>query len=324
MNASQQSLISSLASAASASPLKRKDSELLPSLKSIPINASCSERTGPEFQISGICEPSGPDVWNFPLMSLRAECLANLQVLSDKCAVLLTNAGSGLKPSEWSAKYDRASQSLRTRQASLFSKEGEPGTELCVNWSRSGTICGGMYFPQPRLVQDISESGSCSSVPNPMAADGERGGRGDLLAITKGRPNKHTAWIPTVTAADGTRGPDFAKATRPGSGGDDLMTHLARVYLPTPTGRDWKDTPGMAQTAEDGRVRDDQLPRRIYAAESSQPNPERPRGGMRLTPEFLCWLMGYPPDWLKPLRDVPATQLCRKSSNPSPGQSIKC
>lgn len=72
----------------------------------------------------------------------------------------------------------------------------------------------------------------------------------------------------------------------------------------------------MARTAQDGRNRDDQLPRRIYADVS-----QKPTGGMRLTPEFLSWLMGYPPDWLKPLRDVPATQLSRKSSNPSPKPS---
>jgi hypothetical protein len=59
--------------------------------------------------------------------------------------------------------------------------------------------------------------------------------------------------------------------------------------------------------------------RQTFAADATKPT-----GGMRLTPEFLCWLMGYPPDWLKPLRAVPATQLCRKSSNPSPGPSGGC
>ena len=108
----------------------------------------------------------------------------------------------------------------------------------------------------------------------------------------------------------------------------------------------------MARTATDGRERDDQLPRRIYGemlptpkansnqacsmsvhTESKGTSFDCPSlhtkvrqtfeaesvtsetanlGGMRLTPEFLCWLMGYPPDWLKPLRDVPGTQSSRK------------
>lgn len=249
------------------------------------------------------------------LMCLQAACLASLHQLSDKCAELLTSVGCGPKSSDWWARFDPGSASLRTRQASLFSKAGEPGTELCQDWSRAGMIVGGMYFPQPRLVQGISENDSYSPLPTATAADGERGGRGDILAIAKGRPNKHCSWLPTPVGADGTRGPDLAKANRKGSGADDLVTHLAKM-LPTPTGRDYKDTPGMSRTATDGRERDDQLPRRICGDESTPKT-----GGMRLTPEFLCWLMGYPPDWLKPLRAVPATQLCRKSSNPSPEPS---
>jgi hypothetical protein len=146
-------------------------------------------------------------------------------------------------------------------------------------------IVGGMFFPLPRLVQAICENGSSSSLPTPVSPDA-------------------------------LRRPDLAKANRSGSGSDDLVTHLAKL-LPTPTTRDYKDTPGMALEAT-GRTRDDQLPRRIYADDAI-----RPTGGMRLTPEFLCWLMGFPPDWLKPLRDVPATQLCRKSSSQSQGQSVK-
>ena len=62
--------------------------------------------------------------------------------------------------------------------------------------------------------------------------------------------------------------------------------------------------PNMARngTNPDGtnRDRDDMLPRRIYGDESMAPI----GGKMRLTPEFLCWLMGFPPVWLKPLRDA--------------------
>ncbi len=154
-------------------------------------------------------------------------------------------------------------------------------------------------------------------MPTPTAQDGERGGRGDLLAISRGKPNKLCQWAtiptPTPTAADGKRGPDYAKSAR-GSGGDDLVTFMAKAkLLPTPTTRDYKDTPGM-DTARDGKEggRLDQLPRVIFAAESAVPI-----GGIKLTPEFQCWLMGFPPDWLKRLRVVLAMPLSRKPSTRS-------
>lgn len=276
--------------------------------------------TSPACEISETSRPS-LETRLARLMSLQAACLASLRVLSDKCAELLTSVGSGPKSSDWWARFDPGSVSLRTRQASLFSKEGEPGTELCQDWSRAGMIVGGMYFPLPRLVQGISGNDSYSPLPTPTANPDNSSPEAREAREARGSKTSATTYhaiismLPTPVGADGTRGPDLAKANRKGSGADDLVTHLAKM-LPTPTGRDYKDTPGMSRTATDGRERDDQLPRRIYGDESTPKT-----GGMRLTPEFLCWLMGYPPDWLKPLRAVPATQLCRKSSNPSPEPS---
>lgn len=64
-------------------------------------------------------------------------------------------------------------------------------------------------------------------------------------------------------------------------------------FWPTPSARDWKDTPGMAQegTNPDGskRVRNDQLARRVYQTEGS--------GSGSLNPAWVEWLMGYPDGW---------------------------
>jgi hypothetical protein len=112
----------------------------------------------------------------------------------------------------------------------------------------------------------------------------------------------------------------------------------------------------MARVSTKGVERDDQLPRRIYGALLPTPttNPDKrsqeaveayeaqgktassttlravhelsatcvvgsaaPTGGMRLTPEFLCWLMGYPPGWLKPLRDALGTASSRRRRSAS-------
>ncbi|MDQ2838479.1 MAG: hypothetical protein M3Y89_13875 [Actinomycetota bacterium] len=50
------------------------------------------------------------------------------------------------------------------------------------------------------------------------------------------------ALMPTPQAMLSSAGPDYARAARPGSGGDDLTTVLAKtMLLPTPTARDHKD-----------------------------------------------------------------------------------
>ena len=71
-----------------------------------------------------------------------------------------------------------------------------------------------------------------------------------------------------------------------------MLTHHVRLY-PTPSARDWKDTPGMAKTATnpDGseRKRNDQLARAVYATEN-------PITG-HLNPEWVEWLMGVPTGW---------------------------
>ncbi len=256
------------------------------------------------------------------LTSLRAACLASLQARSDSCAELLTSVGSGPTPSESCASFDPDSVSLRTRQLSLLLSPGTHGTESCRDWSRSGMICGGMYFPLPRLVQGICGSESSSFVPTPRAGkhtseEEESWQKRKDAGKVETRPLSlyvKTFYLPTPTANDGVkRGTAYLQEHREGTTfGDNLPRTIAKHLLPTPTARDYKDTPGMARTAKDGkRERDDQLPRRIYADES-----QAPTGGMRLTPEFLCWLQGYPPGWLKPLVTALGTASSRKRSCP--------
>lgn len=213
-------------------------------------------------------------------MSLRAECLASLRQHSDTCAVLTTNAGSGPRLSEWSASCDPHSQCLRTRQASLFCQNS---TESLESLPRSGMICGGMLYPLPPLVLDISGNARSSCLPTPrMQEAGSRpNGKGGKILFEE------------VLIAAGLR--------------------QCGQLLPTPTTRDWKDTPGMnmrvcAASGSPGRNRQDQLPRRLFAEESTAPT-----GGVKLTPEFLCWLMGFPPDWLKPLANAPGMRCFPKS-----------
>lgn len=338
------------------------------------------------------------------LICLREACLANLRAMSDSCAELLTLAGCGRQQYEPCASFDPESRSMRTRQLSLFSNKDEPLTELCQKWSRSGMICGGTYFPLPRLVQGISASDSSSSLPTPTASRtanienpetaiaraekrpnlacpaGQSLGvtvRSKLLPTPTAKednksPEAHLAmkermgsgrktitslrvWskqLPTPTANDGRkRGnnaywkdqrsqttfddnlpralfgkllptpkaqfprPDFEKDNR-NSHGEDLVTRVAKL-LPTPNARDYKDTSGSVRNDPDHHHGCDQLPRAIFAAESASPDQTAKIGGARLSPEFLCWLMGFPTNWLKPLVDAPVTRWSRKPSSRS-------
>lgn len=127
--------------------------------------------------------------------------------------------------------------------------------------------------------------------PTPLSRDGKgssgrayKGERKDLTAAA--------TMFPTPKASKS--GPDYARAGRSESGGHDLQTFVS--LMPTPTSRDWKDTPGMAQQAEnpDGssRNRNDQLARRVYSEASGQI-------GGQLNCHFVEWLMGYPPNWTR-------------------------
>lgn len=69
------------------------------------------------------------------------------------------------------------------------------------------------------------------------------------------------------------------------------MNVIASLSYPTPSARDWKDSPGMSFEGKKGRSRTDQLARFVYALERT------PADGGRLNPEFVEWLMGFPIGW---------------------------
>lgn len=161
-----------------------------------------------------ILSPSSLDA----LISLRLACHANLPAMLDSDWGVLTPAGNGLTPLEPCGSFDHSTQSLRTHQLSLLSKEGGPSTELCRNWSRSGMICGGTYFPLPRLVRVTCENDSSLSLPTPTSSK-----------------------LPTTTCNDGQkRGDAYWKDPRKDTTFEDNLPRALRrqLTLPTPT-RDW-------------------------------------------------------------------------------------
>ena len=81
-------------------------------------------------------------------------------------------------------------------------------------------------------------------------------------------------------------------AGRTGKVRHSLESMARHNVWPTPSARDWKDTPGMAKTSvnHDGstRNRTDQLARAVYASKNTT--------GC-LNPTWVEWLMGVPTEW---------------------------
>ena len=123
------------------------------------------------------------------------------------------------------ARYDLGMSSWRTAQISLFGASDE-----CLEtWPRWGLMLDGACYPQKILEHGTCDKGSgllptltvhgnynrkgasknsgdrlataIRRMPTLRATDGEMGGRGDLLAIIRGRPNKYCR-MPTLTAND--------------------------------------------------------------------------------------------------------------------------
>jgi hypothetical protein len=115
-------------------------------------------------------------------------------------------------------------------------------------------------------------------------------------------------------------GPDFARASRPGSGGDDLATAIARgASTPqtwgTPTTRDHKDTGSMENVPENAllgrqvlnryatpRAEDSQCAGRRHNRETSdtlyaQTVTDTGAKPGSLNPAWTAWLMGWPIGW---------------------------
>jgi len=190
-------------------------------------------------------------------------------------------------------------------------------TIVLLRWKVSATPRGRLLF---RLAPSTprTDATGCGLWPTPVANDDNKSPEAHMAmkARMKGGP-RHTItslqvaakmW-PTVKGSPS--GPDFARANREGSGGDDLATAVARM-LPTPRQEDsqcigpHQGRPDslsaltkMLPTAK-GRDWKGQSQRGIHAPGDSLANGDRGDGkpiGGQLNPTWVEWLMGYPPGW---------------------------
>ena len=109
-----------------------------------------------------------------------------------------TIATSGPTPLELLGKWDRSSSSWKMSQLSLLTLTSDT---FSGPWPRAGMVAGGTAY-QLRPLAPITKGTGSGLWPTPKASPS---------------------------------GPDFARMFRPKSGGDDLVTAVAKKMIPTPT-----------------------------------------------------------------------------------------
>jgi len=164
------------------------------------------------------------------------------------------------------AKYDPVTCSWKTWQASGKGAS----TSYRGTWPAAGMTLNGYAYALPPLALRTTDSDG-SELPH----------------------------LPTPTAADDIRGPDYARATRPGSGGDDLVTALARLG-----GDGWGRYAPVIERWEG-----------VTRRAAPRPITLGPRGGKRVSPRFTEWTMGLPGAWVTGIRRIGVEDALRAIGN---------
>jgi hypothetical protein len=161
--------------------------------KSMNTPSKSSGDTGRSPSSSGTCETSHSERLA-ALTSLQEDFRVSLFQLPGIGVEIPTRAFSGPNASEYCAKYDPASHSLRTSQVCLRLTGDEPLTESLATFPRSGMIVSGIAFQLPPLVAftNGTASGLSPLLPTPTACDHKGSGR---LRLERGANNNLRDWF---------------------------------------------------------------------------------------------------------------------------------
>lgn len=236
---------------------------------------------------------------------------ASLSVRQEKEKERRTSVTCGPLSSASSASAD-LTQFLASRLQALTALHGS--TLYRLTWKQRTTPAG-RSIPALRASAPRTSGSGCTGWPTPCSHGCPHGGPSQGMDRLPGAAQM-SGW-PTPRSA--TAGPDFAISNRENSGGISLQTaaqfagwptprsvesghgtgNPARAFngkariedtvflagWTTPAARDWKDTPGMQTTRQDGRSRTDQLPRQAALAGWNTPAASDGNGGKRPHPD---------------------------------------
>lgn len=148
-----------------------------------------------------------------------------------------TSATCGLKLSECFASFDPDSHSWKTCRDSY-----RDGTNTLKRfsriWPRAGLMRDGKLYQRPKWELRTSAT-DCGLWPTPRAQERSQHNSQDKGVAL----NKAVKW---PTPKGSPSGPDFARSAREGSGGDDLVTRVAR--FPTHQCKDWRSGKAASET----------------------------------------------------------------------------
>lgn len=174
-------------------------------------------------------------------------------------------------------RYDHASSSWKMCQ--LFESAGDQLSS--ENWPAEGMTVDGSLYRLPTWERTIRESdGGCWPTPRANKVGGYS--REDFSPTLE---QKVKMW-PTPKGTGS--GPDFARRSRDGSGGDDLATAVAKELWPTPRASEWKGCGPKGSKSQQYRLEKGYLDATVS---------EREQVGGQLNPTWVEWLMNYPPGW---------------------------
>ena len=218
---------------------------------------------------------------------------ASLTALQESVKALVTNVTSGRKSGVFCRKLSPDGSWEKTSQACFPQIMETSSVEHSLTWPRWGTLLDGVLMEQSMWERGIEETG-CSLLPTPRSG--------------KTTDENEETW--TLRQQSG-------KVSTP-------PLSLAVKMLPTPQSRDWKDSGDNVDWKKvknksklSGYVMFPTPSANEDAAGTPQGNmqkmlgncPEvRQQGEGSLNPEWVTWLMGFPPGWLNPMesQELPA------------------
>ena len=205
---------------------------------------------------------------------------------------MTTTVRSGLKCLESFKRLRRPGLLAKTLLASSAWTAGVYSPEYSLTWKMQGIARKHILFRLSLSERRTGETGFGllpTATTSNATGDGEHGTGGPNLQT------KIAGLLPTPNAADGQGGRQRKAGTYSETGQTDagkvqVGLSMRLKLLPTPASRDYKGENSPSHIAKE-RGHHDQLPNRIAMVGNGKSI------GMKLQPEFVEHLMGFPPGW---------------------------